>query len=255
MRQKTISCMLFASLFLATGLNLTGCATTGIERATKTTGTMQTVESEYRQVGMQVDATNASLHDLINPGQTDLKRAFDRYETNVARMEKLGKELDEDSADMRAKGQSYFSEWEKQDATYANPEIKQLSEERRRELREAFARIPEASLGVKQSLNSYLADIRDIRKYLSNDLTPKGVEAITPVAEKAMQDGENLKTSIAPVLAAIERARTAIAQGGGASGTAAGGEQSEDRQSEDRQTEDRQTEEELEGDETTQERE
>jgi hypothetical protein len=38
---------------------------------------MQTVESDYRQVSLQVDATNASLQDLINPNQIDIKKAFD----------------------------------------------------------------------------------------------------------------------------------------------------------------------------------
>jgi hypothetical protein len=198
---------------------MTGCATTGVERATKTTNTMQTVESEYRQVGLQVDATNASLQDLVSPNQTDIKKAFEKYQTNVTRMEKLGKKLDKDSADMRAQGQKYFSEWENQDAGYTNPQIRQLSDERRVELREAFAQIPEASVGVKGSLHSYIANVREIRNYLSNDLTPKGVDAITPVARKAVQDGEDLKASVKPVLAAIDRARSAMAQGGASGAT------------------------------------
>lgn len=198
---------------------MTGCATTGVERATKTTNTMQTVESEYRQVGLQVDATNASLQELVSPNQTDIKKAFEKYQTNVTRMEKLGKKLDKDSADMRAQGQKYFAEWENQDTGYTNPQIRQLSDERRLELREVFAQIPEASVGVKGALHAYIANVGEIRNYLSNDLTPKGVDAITPVARKAVQDGEDLKASVQPVLAAIDRARSAMAQGGASKAT------------------------------------
>lgn len=230
MRQRSILLVLFASLILGAGSGLIGCATTGTERATKTTRSMQTVENEYYQVTSQVDATNASLQEVISPNQTDLKKAFEKYKTEVDTMERLGKQLDQDSADMKARGQNYFSEWEKQEATYSNPQIRQLSDERRIQLRDVFARIPEASSGVRQSLHSYLADIKDIRKYLSNDLTPQGVEAIEPVAQKAIQDGDELKISVKPVLAAIQRARTAMSQGGTGTGSAAGGEQSGDEQ-------------------------
>jgi Skp family chaperone for outer membrane proteins len=225
MKGRTTVLVLFVTLLFAAASSLTGCATTGTERATKTTNSMQTVESDYRQVSLQVDATNASLQELINPEQVDLKKALDNYKTNVAKMQKLGKQLDKHTTDMSSQGQNYFSEWEKQGNTYTNPQIRQLSEERRLQLRDVFSQIPEASVGVKGSLHSYLADIGDIQKFLSTDLTPKGVEGITPVAQKAMQDGEDLKTSVRPVLAAIDHARTAMAQGGANTGAAAGGEQ------------------------------
>ena len=224
MRQRSTVLVLFASM-LAAGSGLTGCATTGAERAAKATNSMQTVENEYRQVNAQVDATNASLQDLISPNQTDMKKALEGYKTNVAKMEKLGKQVDKQSAEMNAQGQNYFAEWEKHGNTFADPQMRQLSEERRLQLRDVFAQIPQASVGVKGSLQSYLTEIRDIEKFLSNDLTPKGVETITPVAQRARQEGEALKTSVNPVLAAIGRAKTAMAQGGPTSGAAAGGQQ------------------------------
>ena len=219
-----------ASLILALGINLTGCATTGVERARKTTTSMQTVEQDYKQVSLQVDATNASLQEVISPNQIDLKKALDKYRTNVTKMEKLGKQLNKDSAEMRAKGQDYFGEWEKEGTSYSNAQIRQLSDERRLQLRELFAQIPEASAGVRGSLHSYLIAIKEIRNYLNNDLTPSGVEGITPVAQRAIQEGEELKAAVKPVLAAISQARTAMAQGGPSRGTATGGRLSEDRQ-------------------------
>jgi hypothetical protein len=210
-------------MLLTVGFALTGCATTGVDRAAKTTNTMQTVQKDYNQVSSQVDATNASLREIISPNQTDMKRALSNYNADVAKMEKLGDRLDKDSADMRSQGQDYFAEWEKQGSTYTNPEIRQLSEERRLQLREVFAQIPKAGTDVNTSLHSYLVTIKEIRDYLSNDLTPSGVQGITPVAQRAMREGEDLKTSVQPVLAAIEHARTAMAQGGANRGTATGG--------------------------------
>jgi hypothetical protein len=162
----------------------------------------------------------------MNPGQTDIQNAFKAYTRNVEKMETIGKQLEDHSQKMTARGNNYFAEWEKQGATYTNPQIRELSEQRRLELRETYMKVPQASVGVRGTMNAYLADIRDIQKYLSNDLTPQGVQAIKPIAERAVKDGENLRESVRPVLAAIERARTELAQGGMSteSGAAAGGE-------------------------------
>lgn len=221
-KNSTVLCLLVLGAFIW----LAGCSTTGTKLATKTTNTMQTVEADYRQAALQIDATRASLEDMMNPGQTDLQNAFKAYSRNVARMESIGKQLENHSQKMTARGNDYFAEWEKQGATYTNPQIRELSEQRRLELRDVYMKVPEASIGVRGAMNAYLADIKDIQKYLSNDLTPQGVQTIKPIAERAVRDGEKLRETVRPVLAAIERARTELAQGGmpTGSGAAAGGE-------------------------------
>jgi hypothetical protein len=125
-------------------------------------------------------------------------------------MEKLGKQLDMHNEKMRARGNEYFTEWE---SSYTNPEIRELSERRRIEMREIYAKIPEASIGVRGSLKSYLTDIKEIQRYLSYDLTPVGIEAIRPTAQRAMVDGENVKESVKPVLAAIDLVKAEMPQG------------------------------------------
>ena len=147
MKRRVPILVLFVSLLFAAGSSLTGCATTGTERATKATNSMRTVESDYRQFSFQVDATNASLQDLVNTNQIDLKQALDNYKTNVTKMQALGKQLDKHTSGMSVQGQNYFSKWDKQGNTCSNPQIRQLSEERRLQLRDVFSQIPEASVG------------------------------------------------------------------------------------------------------------
>ncbi|AJF05489.1 DUF2959 family protein [Geoalkalibacter subterraneus] len=187
---------------------LSGCAMTGRERATETTSSMRAVEKDYQQALVQIDATNASLEDLLSPQQDDLKKSFDVYSKNVSRMEKLGKQLAMHTEKMTTQGDDYLEEWEN---SYTNPEIQALSEQRRVEVREVYAKIPAASVGVKGALQSYLTDIKEIQMYLANDLTPRGIDAIRPVARKAVVDGDNLKETIRPVLSAFARIRAATA--------------------------------------------
>jgi hypothetical protein len=56
---------------------------------------------------------------------------------------------------------------------------------------------------------TYLTDIREARKYLSNDLA-----AISPTAQRAATAGNSVKESIKPVLAAIDQVKFEITQGG-----------------------------------------
>ena len=92
-------------------------------------------------------------------------------------------------------------------------------------MREVYAKIPEASVGVKGALKSYLSDIREIQKYLSNDLTPQGIESIRPTAQKALKDGDNPKEAIKPVLTAIDRGKAEMTQGGMNKAPATGGDE------------------------------
>lgn len=185
-------------------LVLSGCATTGRERATETTTSMRAVENDYQQALVQIDATNASLEDLVRPHQGDLKKSFEAYTKDVTRMEKLGKQLTRHTEKMARQGEDYLEEWEN---SYSNPEIQALSEQRRVEVREIYARIPAASIGVKGDLQAYLTDIKEIQRYLANDLTARGIDAIRPVARKAVVDGEDLKETIKPVLSAFAKIR------------------------------------------------
>lgn len=204
-----ISLLLFVSMaFLA------GCATTGMQRAEKTGDTMETVEQDIKLAVAQIYVTEASLQELIKPGQLEEKKAFEKYSDDVDKMESLGEKMFKHIDKMSAQGKDYFAEWRKQGNTYTNSEIQALSEQRRADVSAALVKIPEASVGVKGAFKSYMSDIMEIRKYLSNDLTPKGVESITPVAQKAITDGNDLKEALTPVLSAIGTARAELSRGG-----------------------------------------
>lgn len=206
----------FTSITLLLGVLLlvSGCATTGSGRAEKTTAKMEVVENEIKQAVVQVDATGASLEKLITPGLSDTKAAFTTYADNVVKMERLGGKLIKHTDEMSIRGKDYFAEWEKQGTTYSNPQIRELSEQRRSDLNTEYRKIAESSIGVKGWFVAYLRDIQEIKVFLSTDLTDKGIKSITPVAQKAISDGANLKNSVVPVLSAIETAKSEMAQGG-----------------------------------------
>jgi hypothetical protein len=214
MMKKSRWAVLTMVLFLGATLSVAGCAKTGMQRSAKAGTSMQAVENDIRQIIVQVDATGASLEDLLAPNQSDMKKSFKKYSSNVDKMESLEKRFYDHADKMREQGKDYFQEWQTQGDSYSNPQIQALSEQRRADQSAVFVKITEASVGVRGAFKAYMSDIREIQMYLSNDLTSKGIDAIAPIIDKAVLDGAVLKDAVTPVLYAVEEARTELAQAG-----------------------------------------
>ncbi|HBO84686.1 MAG TPA: hypothetical protein DD641_06890 [Deltaproteobacteria bacterium] len=213
MKIRNTSLARYTMLLLGAVFFIGGCATTGLDRAEKTSNSIRDVDSEIRKMIVEIDATTASLEALIVPGKTDLKEPFDSYSKNLKNLDKEGTKVLKRMDEMKASSTAYFSEWEKQGDVFTNAEIRELSEQRRSKLAETYARVPAAGAGIRGSYNAYITDLKEIQKYLSNDLTPKGIEGITPVAQKSVQEAEALKSSLGPVITALDEIKAELYSG------------------------------------------
>lgn len=203
-----------AGLLLLSSITfLGGCATTGMDRSVKASNSIRDVDSEIRKMMVQIDVTSASLDSVVVAGNPDLKKSFDRYSDNVSRLESEGKRVTKRTEEMKAHSKEYFSEWEKEGDAFTNQEIRELSAERRNKLAEIYARVPAAAAGIKGTYTAYLTDLKEIQKYLSTDLTPKGVEAIAPVAQQSVRNLDALKESLKPVIIALDEIKAELYSG------------------------------------------
>jgi hypothetical protein len=214
MKRTTQSVALLLSMLIVTVIGLVGCDSTGRQRSREATTTMQTMENDIKSVAVQLDATGASLDELMRPGQSDVKKAFNSYTDNVSKIEKMEEDFAKHADEMKARGKDYFEEWQKEGDKYKNPQIQELSDQRRIELGEIYGKIAENSIGVRDAFKAYVSDAKEIQNYLSNDLTSKGIEAIAATARKVVDNGENLRLAIKNVQTAIEKARAEMIQSG-----------------------------------------
>lgn len=213
MKIRNHSLVLFAMLLISTAALQFGCATTGMDRSVKTSNSIKEVDNEIRKMIVQIDATAISLDSLVVAGNPNLKKSFDSYSDNVSKLEKEGKKMNKRVDEMKLQSKEYFGEWEKQGDAFTNTEIRELSADRRNKLAEIYARVPVAASGVKGSYLAYLTGLKEIQKHLSNDLTPKGVEIITPVANKSIQDLDALKVSFRPLISALDEIKAELYHG------------------------------------------
>ena len=204
--------LLSLAIVVTAAIGMTGCATTGMERSARAQTSMTEVDRTIKSLSVQLDATGASLRELVKPNNPDVEEAFNLYSENVSKMEQLEKNFTKHTDEMNARGNDYFEEWQKEGEKYKNPRIQKLSEQRRIELSRIYGEIATSSIGVKEGLNSYVSDLTEIRTYLSNDLTPRGIHAIEPLAREVAGKGRWLKYEIMDIQAAVNRANAAMAQ-------------------------------------------
>jgi len=124
---KQTVAFLLATLAVA-AISLSGCATTGMQRSEEARTTMQAVDNDIKLIVAQLDATGASLDELTRPGQSDVKMAFDLYTANIEKIVEMEKDFGKHADEMKARGEEYFEEWQKEGDEYKNPRIQELSE-------------------------------------------------------------------------------------------------------------------------------
>lgn len=204
------------SIFLfcvAIAFAVTACSTTGMQRSEDVQSTMQTVDNDIKLIIVQLDAIGASLDELTKPGQADKKRAFDLFSENTSKIKKMEKDFAKHAEEMEESGKTYFQTWDKDSQKYDNPEIQKRSDERRKELGNIYDKIEQNNVGIKDSFQTYVSDINEIERFLSNDLTNEGVDSISVISDKVINDGTHLKNELKNLQTAIEDARTEMRQG------------------------------------------
>jgi len=214
MKIKKNRIILAFALLIATIFIEGACSSTGIQRSEKATSSMEKMDKDIKEVSIQLDATGASLAEVMRAGQSDVKKAFDSFKENVIKLEDMQKSFSKHADEMQVQGKDYFEEWQKEGNEYKNPQIQQLSDQRREELGDIYGEIASNSIGVKEAFKKYVSDVQEIRIYLSNDLTTNGIEAISQISREVVNDGDNLKYKIRNVQSAIDRARSEMSQSG-----------------------------------------
>ncbi len=195
-------------------MGLAACASTPMERAKSTRTTMDDMEGDIQEASRQLDATEASLAALMRPGQGEIKETFDSYSSNVERMASMEQTLSGHADQMKRRGEDYFDEWEKDGEDYKNPAIKQLSKNRREDFKQIYDRIAANSIGLDAAFKEYVSDLQEIRSFLANDLSAKGVSAIAPTSADVLRRGNNIQDALRGVQSAIREARAEMAHAG-----------------------------------------
>ncbi len=197
MKNRYIQTVSLITALAGTAFLLTACGSTkGYKQADKTGAGIAEFRDEITNGKKAIDATMKSLGDVATSANTDPRKAFEKYSKDVANLESTAAKIRKRAQDMKEQGQAYFKQWEKQLAEVNNPEIRNLAQERKAKLQETFDRIKQYTEPLKAQFDPWMSDLKDLQKYLSQDLTIAGVDAAKGLFTKTTEGGLEVQKSM-----------------------------------------------------------
>lgn len=173
-----------------------GCASSGYDKGNQTAQNIQTAANRIAALPAQINKTMASLDELVNKPQADLRPQFKQFSANLSEVESAAKDIAAARRSMGEKSKAFFAEWDKQLAQINNEDIKARSEERKKDVASRMETIKRSYTEAETGFRPFLSGLKDVHKYLSVDLTPGGVAAIKNTVTKADQDSAKLGETI-----------------------------------------------------------
>jgi uncharacterized phage infection (PIP) family protein YhgE len=186
---------------LAAAVIFSGCATSGYKQADKTGQGIAEFRDEVLNVKKAVDESMTALNQTAEAAATDPRKAFDTFSKSVDKVESARNKAAKRAADVKAAGAEYFKQWEAQLATISNPDTRALAQKRKDKLNETFSKVGPLLEEAKKDFDPFLANLKDLRTLLSQDLTVAGVDAAKSPIKKSRASGVKVQESLDDLIA------------------------------------------------------
>ncbi|MGH8247456.1 MAG: DUF2959 family protein [Gammaproteobacteria bacterium] len=202
---------LFTFATLTAAALLAGCGTTsGYKQADKTGEGIAEFREEIVNGKKAIDGTMKSLDQIAASATTDPRKAFEKFSKGVSNLESTAGKVRDRGQDMKAQGKVYFAQWEKQMAELKNEEIRSLAASRKAKLQETFEAIAKAAEPLKAQFSPWMSDLKDLEKFLGNDLTIAGVDAAKGLFAKTRSSGLEVQKSMDALIAELNSVAATI---------------------------------------------
>lgn len=181
-----------------------GCASTvtapEVKKPPRTT--LAALERDLKKAQAQLDATDDSLDEMTTAEQYDVEDAFRDFLENAGEMTALGEGLMDHVDAMESQGNDYFA--------YPAPQTALLDDQRRYQLNRGYALLREGARLMRRSYSPYRFDLSALRNSITTHRTPREVETVSHLIDKAKSDGESLKSALDRALDGINRSKSAM---------------------------------------------
>jgi len=183
-------------LFAGAVCLVSGCVSNGYQKGDVAAASMQKAATEVQAEQRALDGTVAALGELMNAQGGDLSIPFKRYSYSLDRLIAAAHRTETTGKTMEVKNAAYVDAWDRQLQSIDYQHIRDLSEARRTEVTnrmETVSRRYRESQATVQPLISYF---EDIRKALSTDLTPAGLESLKEIVTNANNNVAKVQTAL-----------------------------------------------------------
>ena len=187
-------------------LGLVACASSGASRSAKAVDSMDETRAGLSKVRSQIDRTLASLNGLMSARPEQLRPFFSTYSKDVDRLRADAVHTRKRFQSMKSKRNDYLVAWRKEQGQVSDPELRELGDARRSEVRANLDRVVESLTAANEMFDPFLSNLGDVQRVFGNDLTPEGQSRVvnTAAVQGANDKGARVAQSIDVALGALQ---------------------------------------------------
>lgn len=201
---KVHSTLSFMVLLSALSMG-SACQSAGHQKAESTAMHMEDLSAAVTSMKQKASSCAATLATVVEKGAVDPKPPFEQYKKDVAAVVDGLANAESHLKSMKAEGQTYFAEWEKQSATIQDADLRKSADERRARLSKAVEAVSTAMDAARAEIKPFVATIQDVQTYLSNDLTPDGIKSVGGKSKQLGKDAKSIGDKLDDVVEALEK--------------------------------------------------
>jgi len=189
------------------------CSTTAPQRQEATASSLVELRDTVASARGQLETTLGALIALMHASPDDVQQAYDVYSTNVNAMARYASRLEQGARDVDRLSGNWLDSWRRSQQQVTDPELRQITEQRQRDVSRRLDNIEDSLLAARQSFGPFVRNLQDIQKVVGNDLSPNGVAAVgqSEVAQNATENGREVGAALDTALSDLEAGIQAIA--------------------------------------------
>lgn len=180
------------SLLLWTAIALSGCATTGPQRAAKLVSRVEESRQTLQQTQKRMRDSLAAAYALDQTQGGKLESDFQRFDSAVKDTGENIIEFRKRMAEMNKTSNDFFANWATELQKYATEEFRKRSGARLEETRGRYKRVVSAMQRPDEKLNPFWAQLHDVALFLSHNLNRDGVASIKNTVKKLNDEAADL---------------------------------------------------------------
>jgi len=174
-----------------------GCATSsGYKKAGSASTSLQEAAQGIDNCLVPLDTVLATLSDLVNNPAEDITLQYQKYSSEVSRLESLSNNVSSHAVAMQEQGVEYFKKWDNELAKIQSNDMHTRSLDRKNTVAARFEKVRVSYVQTQARFAPFMSDLIDIRTALAMDLTSGGLSSIKGLAREANDNALPLRQSL-----------------------------------------------------------
>jgi hypothetical protein len=165
---------------------------------------------EAGQTRDQLAATLGALTILTQQQKGDLRPAYEAFAAELPRTEAAAQATRKRVTWMQGDGLKYFEEWQTTISSISNKSLQKKSQKRLDAVKKSYAEVTGQFKEAGEKFKPFLADLSDIQKVLSTDLTAKGVKGLRGTVSNANWHHKDVNRTINSALEEMKNMETSL---------------------------------------------